>query len=91
VRTRFGSTALRFWEKMHSHPIGNRLKTIDFIGGFELHGSKKRLIPSHSTKKRQKRPILEGFCGVPVWSSCGMAVKKNENIRLTSFRAPAIH
>ena len=22
----------------HSHPIGNRLKAIDFIGGFELHG-----------------------------------------------------
>jgi hypothetical protein len=50
----------------HSHPIGNRLKAIDFIGGFELHGSKKRLIPSHSTKKRQKRPIFEGFCGIPV-------------------------
>jgi hypothetical protein len=29
----------------HSHPIGNRLKAIDFIGGFELYGSKKRLIP----------------------------------------------
>jgi hypothetical protein len=50
----------------HSHPMGNMLETIDFIGGFELHGSKKRLIPSHSTKKRQKRPIFEGFCGIPV-------------------------
>jgi hypothetical protein len=53
-------------KKMHSHPTGNRLKAIDFIGGFELHGSKKRLIPSHNTKKRQKRPIFEGFCGIPV-------------------------
>ena len=50
----------------HSHPIGNMLKTIDFIGDFELHDSKKWLIPSHSTKKRQKRPIFEGFCGIPV-------------------------
>jgi hypothetical protein len=50
----------------HSHPIGNRLKAIDFIGVFELHGTKKRLIPSHSTKKRQKRPMFEGFCGIPV-------------------------
>jgi hypothetical protein len=41
VRTRFGSTALRFWKKIQSHPIGNRLKAIDFIGGFELHGTKK--------------------------------------------------
>jgi hypothetical protein len=41
--------------------IGNRLKAIEFIGGFEWHGSKKRLIPSHSTKKRQKRPFFEGF------------------------------
>jgi hypothetical protein len=56
VRTRFGSVALRFREKIQSHPIGNRLKTIDFIGDFELH----------STKKRQKRPIFEGFCGIPV-------------------------
>jgi hypothetical protein len=53
-----------FTNNFHSHPIGNRLKAIDFIGGFELHGSKKRLIPSHSTKKRQKRPIFEGFCGI---------------------------
>jgi hypothetical protein len=53
-------------KRLHSHPIGNRLKAIDFIGGFELPGSKKRLIPSHSTKKRQKRPIFEGFCGIPV-------------------------
>jgi hypothetical protein len=45
----------------HSHPIVNRLKAIDFIGGFEWHGSKKRLIPSHSTKKRQKRPIFGSF------------------------------
>jgi hypothetical protein len=44
----------------------NRLKTIDFIGDFELPGSKKRLIPSHSTKKRQKRPIFEVFCGIPM-------------------------
>jgi hypothetical protein len=45
----------------HSHPIGNMLKIIDFIGDFEFHDSKKRLIPSHSTKKRQKHPIFEGF------------------------------
>ena len=45
----------------HSHPIGNMHKTIDFIGDIELHGSKKRLIPSHGTKKRQKRPIFEVF------------------------------
>jgi hypothetical protein len=50
------------------------LKTIDFIGGFELHGSKKRFISSHSTKKRQKRPIPEVFCEIPV-GSCGMTVK----------------
>jgi hypothetical protein len=53
-------------KRFHSHPIENRLKAIDFIGGFELPGSKKRLIPFHSTKKRQKRPIFEGFCGIPV-------------------------
>jgi hypothetical protein len=64
VRTRFGSVTL--WKTIHSHPTGNMLKTIDFIGDFELHGSKKRLIPSHNTKKRQKRPIFEGFCGIPV-------------------------
>jgi len=76
VRTRFGSTALRFLEKIQSHPMGNRLKTIDFIDDFELH----------STKKRQKRPIFDGFCGIPV---CKRNVK-SKNIRLTSFRAPAI-
>jgi hypothetical protein len=27
-----------FKKSFHSHPIGNRLKAIDFIGGFELHG-----------------------------------------------------
>jgi hypothetical protein len=36
--------------------MGNRLKTIDFIDDFELH----------STKKRQKRPIFDGFYGIPV-------------------------
>jgi hypothetical protein len=46
--------------------MGNMLETIDFIGGFELHGSKKRLIPSHSAKKRQKRPIFKGLCDIPV-------------------------
>jgi tyrosyl-tRNA synthetase len=51
---------------VHSHPIGNRLKTIDFVGDFELHSSKKRLIPSHSIKKRQKRPISQGFCEIPM-------------------------
>jgi len=45
----------------HLHPMGNMLKTIDFIGVFELHGSKKRHIPSQIAKKRQKRPILESF------------------------------
>jgi len=81
VRTRFGSIALRFWknavilEKIQSHPIGNRLKTIDFIGGFELPGSKKRLIPSHS-KKTSKTPNFRGF----LWSSCGMAVEKKMKI-----------
>jgi hypothetical protein len=31
--------------QFHSHPIGNMPKTIDFIGDFELHGSKKRAHP----------------------------------------------
>jgi len=51
---------------MHNHPIGNRLKAIDFIGDFELNGSKKRLIQSQSTKQPQKRLNFEGFCGIPV-------------------------
>jgi hypothetical protein len=49
---------------MPSQPIGNRLKAFDFIGDFELHGSKSG--SSQSTKKRQKRPIFEGFCGIPL-------------------------
>jgi hypothetical protein len=53
----------------HSHPIGNMLKIIDFIGDFEFHDSKKRLIPSHSTKKRQNTQ----FSRVS-WNSCGMAM-----------------
>jgi hypothetical protein len=66
---------------MHSQLIGNRVKAIDFIGGFELHGSKKRFIPSQSTKKRQKRPIFEGFCGIPV----GLTMKKMEKYSLDIF------
>jgi hypothetical protein len=50
-----------FYKHSHSHLMGNMIKTIDFIGDFELHGSKKRLIPSHGTKKRQRRPIFEVF------------------------------
>jgi hypothetical protein len=53
-------------KRFRSHPMGNRVKAIDFFGGFELHGSKKQRIPSHGTKKRQKRPIFEGFYGIPV-------------------------
>jgi hypothetical protein len=28
----------RDFEKTYGHPIGNRLKAVDFMGGFELHG-----------------------------------------------------
>jgi hypothetical protein len=41
-------------------------KTIDFIGFFESHGSKKRPIPSHSASKHQKCPIFEDFHQIPM-------------------------
>jgi hypothetical protein len=42
-----------------------KLETIDFIGDFELRGSKKRLIPPLATKYRQKRSIFDCFWGIP--------------------------
>jgi hypothetical protein len=45
------------------------LKAIDFIGDFELHGSKKRLIPSQSTKKRQNAQFSRVFVEF-LWADC---------------------
>jgi hypothetical protein len=86
VRTRFGAVALRFLEKIQSHPMGNRLKTLILLAILNCMAQKSG--SSHPTaKKCQKRPIFEGFSGIPV---CKRNVK-SKNIRLTSFRTPAIY
>ena len=53
-------------KEIHGHPIGNMIKTIEFIDDFELHSQKKPLISSHSIVKRQKHPIFEGICRIPM-------------------------
>jgi hypothetical protein len=49
--------------------MGNRLKTIDFIGDFELPGSKKRLIPSHNTKNVKNAQFSRVFVEF-LWDDC---------------------
>jgi len=66
-------------EKNAQPAIGNRLKAIDFIGSFELHGSKKRLIPEH--KETSKTPNFRGF----LWNSFEMTVKKLKKYSLDIF------
>src|SRR5664280_1166535 len=48
------------------HPIGNMLKTIDFIGVFKIGGRFNRHTPSHSVWSWQKALIFDGFHAFPV-------------------------
>jgi hypothetical protein len=52
----------------HSHPTGNTLKTIDFIGDSESDGPKIPLRSSHSVEKHEKHHNCEAFYEIPVGS-----------------------
>jgi hypothetical protein len=60
----------------HSHqcrPIGNMLKTIDFIGDLKTGWCDNRHTPSHSIQNRQKAFVFDGFQRF-LWDDCAFAL-----------------
>ena len=55
-----------FLKPFQCHPIGNMLKTIDFIGDSKNGGHFNLHPPSHSLRSCQKALIFDGFHGLSV-------------------------
>src|SRR5208282_5729638 len=53
-------------------PIGNMLKTIDFIGDLKIGWRFNRHTPSHSSRSRQKAFIFDYFHAFPVVWLCNI-------------------